>query len=117
MEFAFFGLGGPLCRASGGFLQVLDVLAENFVAALLVFVLLVEAGLPSVVVALHYPDIAAVQAEHVVDAAVQKGAVMADQQVPVLAAEVICHQRAAMGIEVIGGLVNEGIDILPGEQC
>ena len=51
-----------------------------------------------------------------VNAPVQEGAVVAHQQKAVLAAQVIRHQFAAMHVQVVGGLVNQRVHILPGKQ-
>ena len=106
----------PPGRAARALLQPRNVAPKILVARLLPGVLPVEALLPGVVIALHHPGVASVECQHMVHAAVEKGAVMADQQKAVLAPEIARHQLAPVRVQMVGRLVDQGIGILPRKQ-
>ena len=59
----------------------------------------------------------AVQSQGMVGAAVQKGPVVGDQEkAPVQPPEVVGHQGPALGVQVVGGLVNHGVGVLPEKE-
>ena len=93
-----------------------DIPPERFIPPALIFVLLIQPGLPCVVIPLHHPHVSAIEAEHMVNAAVQKRAVVADEDETVLAPEIIRHQCTSLHIQVIRRLVNQRIGVLSGKQ-
>ena len=116
MALALFGFPAPVLRAARAFRQARDIPPEHFAPGLLGLVLDAHAVFPGVVVALHDPHVTAVQAHDVVDAGVEKRAVMADQQESALLSEVRGGLLAALPVQMVGGLINERVRLLPDKE-
>lgn len=116
MKFVLLRLLGELRRLPGALVQPADFFFQALVPFELIGVLPVELLFPRVVIALNDLKTGFVDAEDVIYTVVQKGAVVADQQKAVLPAQILRHRPAAQQIQMIGGLVDQGISILPGEQ-
>ena len=116
MKLAFFRIGTECRRPPCALAQPGDIPAQGFVLGGFTLVLQVESGFPRVVVALHHGDLGPLHGHHMVNAAVEEGTVVAHQQKTILAAQIIGHLLAAMEIQMVGGLVNERVHIIPGEK-
>ena len=116
VKFVLLRLLGELRSLPGALIQPADLFFQPLVPLELVGVLPVKLLLPGVIIALNDLKAGFVDAEDVIHAVVQKGAVMAHQQKAVLSAQVFRHGLTAQQIQMIGRLVDQGISVLPGEQ-
>ena len=103
--------GGLAC---GGF-ELLDFLAQRLIPGGFGFVFAVQARFKRVVISLHDVGVRLVQADHMVNRAVEEGAVMADEQKAVFAAQVVREHCTTGCVKGIGGFVDERIGVLAGE--
>ena len=116
MALVFLRAIAPFRRFARGGFELLDFLAERIVSGDFGVVLPVQARLKRVVIPLHDVGVRLVQADHMVNRAVEESAVVADEQEAVFAAKVVRQHRASGRVQRIGGFVDERIGILAGEE-
>ena len=98
-------------------MQAADFAAQALVFLLFEAVLQVLVGLPGGVVALFQADLAvSVDGQHVVDAWIQQGTVVGDQQEALFAGEVGRQQLPGLQVQMVGGLVDEQKVVLAQEE-
>ncbi|HCJ89557.1 MAG TPA: hypothetical protein DHV94_09135 [Clostridiales bacterium] len=115
MALVFLRAIAPFRRFARCGFQLLDFFAERVVPGGFGFVFAVQACFKRVVISLHDVGVRLVQADHMVNRAVEEGAVMADEQKAVFAAQVVCEHCTTGCVEGIGGFVDEQIGVLAGE--
>ena len=115
MALVFLRAIAPFRRFARGGFQLLDFFAERLVPGGFGFVFAVQARFKRVVISLHDVGVRLVQADHMVNRAVEEGAVMADEQKAVFAAQVVREHCTTGCVEGIGGFVDERIGVLAGE--
>ena len=115
MALVFLRAIAPFRRFARGGFQLLDFFAERLVPGGFGFVFAVQSRFKRVVISLHDVGVRLVQADHMVNRAVEEGAVMADEQKAVFAAQVVREHGTTGCVEGIGGFVDERIGVLAGE--
>lgn len=93
--------------ALGGLLQAADLLLQTPALSQLEGLLPLEIHQPGGKITALNIDICPVQGQNMVDAAVQKAAVVGDQKKSPLPLQVGGHQGPARRVQVVGGLVDE----------
>ena len=111
--FGCLHLVGPGAGAPGGLLEALDVLPEPVVFRLLELLLTFKILPPGAVVSALDLNIRPIQRQNVIHAVIQKAAVVGDQDKAPLPPEIGGGQRPALGVQVVGGFVNQREAPLP----
>ncbi len=101
------GPAAPALGAARGLAQPGDVLFQPFVFRAFTLVLQAFVFLPGGEIPLHHGDVAAVQHQHMVGAAVQQISVVGNQDISPFLRQIFTQKAASSGIQMVCRLVDE----------